>query len=206
MRTAIALALITATAIVASASSVTATVLVTGADVQDGTLTGADIRDGSIRSRDLNFNPEHTGKVYSNHRPMTDRQARDEGGYVRLPVDASWAVVDTLANLPAGTYSVESSLTIQYNMGGTIDVQCGFTTTSGTTAVQGVQELQLEYVSTKTNQYQQFPMAPLVMLTLPGGGSVNLVCRNQNTKYGVTNAVALNTYLYATPISSFSHT
>ena len=204
MRTSIAIALIAATAVVAATTTVSATHLISGSDIKDGSITSADIKDRSIKPRDLAFDREASHRIYSNHEPKGGRMPRDEGGYVYMKPDSSWTQVDTLYGLPAGMYMFSSAMSIRYNMAGALDVQCGFQPQSGSTAIQGIQELQLNLVSNKVNQYQVFPMSPVVFMSLPQGGDVDLVCRS--IIQGAASAEAYNTYLYAEPVSSYSHT
>lgn len=201
MRTPIAVALIAATAVVASVTSVSAVSLISGDDIQDNSITSVDIQNGTLGVRDLKFDPHKPARIHSNHQPGTNASSgRAEGDWVVVPVDGSWGTMETIVGLPAGNYLVQATMGMNYNMQGAFSATCGFTTSTSPSRIIGAQVMTIEQVANKTNVYQQFNMSPMVLLTLPSGGDVNLICYATYKNNGVPRASQI--YMYAQPVGS----
>lgn len=200
MRTPIAIALIAATAAVASVTSVSAVALVTGDDIQDNTVTSKDIKNGTLGVGDLKFDPHKPARIHSNHQPTTKGSGRAEGDWVVVPVDGSWGTMETIVGLPAGNYLVQATMGMNYNMQGAFSATCGFTTSTNPSRIIGAQVMTIEQVANKTNVYQQFNMSPMVLLTLPSAGDVNLICYATYKNNGSPRASQI--YMYAQPVGS----
>ena len=168
-------ALVAVVAFAASATTVGAQLLITGADIKDGSITGRDIREGSLNS-------EHLMRKHRNHAYVAHASGRAGRAATVWTTDGKQVNLLTVT-VPPGQYVIQASVTATL-MNVNAYAFCSFTDSANVLNGRSPTATWLNQVNAQT----WIPMAVVASATYTAQTSINLTCGSQFASAGMSSA------------------